>query len=104
MTYPDSVSLVRPPNTTSPNTLAAPPRSQYATTWSLVSGKKDFFDFSPLTFLIVLLKDERGDAGLRFTPCFKVAVDAEGLLVRNALRKAEFLGALIASRARAGPI
>ena len=40
-TYPDSVSLVRPPNTTMPKTLAALPRSQYATTLSLVSGKND---------------------------------------------------------------
>ena len=37
-TNPDSVSLVRPPNTTIPKTLVALPSSQYATTFSLVSG------------------------------------------------------------------
>jgi hypothetical protein len=37
--YPDSVSLVRPPNTTMPNTLAALPSSQYATLFELVLGK-----------------------------------------------------------------
>jgi hypothetical protein len=41
-TYPDSVNRVRPPNTTIPNTLAALPRSQYATDFELVSGKKLF--------------------------------------------------------------
>lgn len=38
-TYPDSVSLVRPPNTTIPKTDAALPKSQYATPFELVSGK-----------------------------------------------------------------
>lgn len=36
---PLSVSLVKPPNTTIPNTLAALPKSQYATDLSEVSGK-----------------------------------------------------------------
>lgn len=40
--YPDSVSLVSPPNMTIPNTLAALANSQYATTLSLTSGKRDF--------------------------------------------------------------
>jgi len=42
--YPDSVSRVRPPNITIPKTLAALPRSQYATALSLVAGKKRFLD------------------------------------------------------------
>ena len=48
VTYPDSVSLVNPPKTTIPKTLAALPRSQYATTFDDVSGKYDFLlrDFS----------------------------------------------------------
>jgi hypothetical protein len=41
-TYPDSVSLVSPPNTTIPKTLAALPSSQYATDLSLTLGKLDF--------------------------------------------------------------
>lgn len=39
MTYPDSVSRVRPPKTTIPNTLAALPSNQYATLFDVVSGK-----------------------------------------------------------------
>lgn len=38
--HPDSVSLVHPPNTTIPNTLAALPRSQYATIFSVTSGNR----------------------------------------------------------------
>lgn len=41
MLSPDSVSRVRPPNTTIPNTLAAEPNSQYATESELVAGKED---------------------------------------------------------------
>lgn len=37
--YPDSVSRVNPPNTTMPKTLAALPRSQYATVLDVVLGK-----------------------------------------------------------------
>lgn len=40
-THPDSVNLVKPPNTTMPKTLAALPKSQYATTLSLTSGYRD---------------------------------------------------------------
>jgi len=36
--YPDSVSLVRPPKTTIPKTLAALPKSQYPTDFVLVWG------------------------------------------------------------------
>lgn len=43
--YPDSVRRVRPPNTTMPKTLAALPRSQYATLLELVSGKELLFVF-----------------------------------------------------------
>jgi hypothetical protein len=38
--YPDSVSRVRPPKMTMPNTLAALPRSQYATALLLTFGKE----------------------------------------------------------------
>jgi hypothetical protein len=41
--YPDSVNLVKPPNTTIPNTLPAEASSQYATVFEEVSGKKPFF-------------------------------------------------------------
>jgi hypothetical protein len=41
--YPDSVRRVSPPKTTMPKTLAALPRSQYATTFDDVSGKDEFF-------------------------------------------------------------
>ena len=69
-TYPDSVSLVRPPKTTIPNTLAALASSQYATLLLLTSGKADLdaSGFALLTaaeseayranaFLALLLKD-----------------------------------------------
>jgi hypothetical protein len=50
ISYPDSVSLVKPPNTTIPKTLAAEPKSQYATVFEEVSGKKAFFaSFAPFT-------------------------------------------------------
>jgi hypothetical protein len=41
-TYPDSVNRVKPPHITIPNTLAALPKSQYATFLSLVFGNADF--------------------------------------------------------------
>jgi hypothetical protein len=41
MLSPDSVSLVNPPKTTIPKTLAALPSNQYATTLSLSIGKRD---------------------------------------------------------------
>lgn len=43
MAYPDSVSRVSPPNTTSPKTLAALPSSQYATPLLEVWGKNFAF-------------------------------------------------------------
>lgn len=51
LTYPDSVSLVRPPKTTIPKTLTALPSNQYATVLSLTPGKLDFdvSDFAPFT-------------------------------------------------------
>lgn len=39
--HPDSVSLVKPPKITMPNTLAALPSNQYATVFSLTSGNLD---------------------------------------------------------------
>lgn len=71
--YPDSVSLVRPPKTTIPNTLPADANSQYATVFEDVSGKKPFFPFAfacPSAAIfwrsaldIVLLKLFNGEAG-----------------------------------------
>ena len=40
--YPDSVNLVRPPNTTIPKTLIALPMSQYPTPLGLDSGQAFF--------------------------------------------------------------
>lgn len=58
--YPDSVNLVRPPNTTIPKTLAALPKSQYATDFELVSGKELFLNLSASS-TIVLLNETRGE-------------------------------------------
>ena len=49
--YPDSVRRVRPPNTTIPKTLAALPKSQYATTLWLVLGKKCLLAFAPFPLI-----------------------------------------------------
>jgi len=50
-THPDSVNLVRPPNTTIPKTLAALPMSQYATPLGFVLAKAVFvFVFVLATF------------------------------------------------------
>jgi len=57
-TYPDSVSRVKPPSMTIPKTLAALPKSQYATVLSLVSGK-----LSKISLILWLILDS-GD-GLR---------------------------------------
>jgi len=43
--YPDSVSLVRPPNTTIPKTDAALPNNQYATGLEVVFGKNSVILF-----------------------------------------------------------
>jgi hypothetical protein len=64
-TYPDSVRRVRPPNTTIPKTLAALARSQYATAFELVSGKREDCSMVLSACLIasvnlaVVLKDRR---------------------------------------------
>lgn len=57
LAYPDSVSRVRPPNTTMPKTLAALPRSQYATDLEVVvSGNVRFgFEASPAACTAVLI-------------------------------------------------
>lgn len=62
-TYPDSVNRVKPPKTTIPKTLAADPKSQYATVFEDVSGKYPFFGiaFSFSALDIVLLKDDNGE-------------------------------------------
>ena len=74
-----------------PKTLAALPSSQYATTLALVSGKKDFVDFLLSALRILLLRDERGEDGLRTASCPKLAVILCVLPDRNALKKIEFL-------------
>jgi hypothetical protein len=56
-TNPDSVSLVQPPNTTIPKTLAALPRSQYATIFSVTSGNLEVLPELPI-FLLKLVKGE----------------------------------------------
>lgn len=67
-TYPDSVRRVSPPKTTIPNTLAALARSQYATAFELVSGKRDDCSIVLSALLMasvslaVVLKDRRGIA------------------------------------------
>jgi hypothetical protein len=59
--YPDSVNLVSPPKTTIPNTLAAEPKSQYATVFEEVSGKNPVFGRALSAALeIVLLNDFNG--------------------------------------------
>jgi hypothetical protein len=59
--YPDSVNLVSPPKTTIPNTLAAEPKSQYATVVEEVSGKNPLFGRALSAALeIVLLNDFNG--------------------------------------------
>ena len=74
--YPDFISLVNPPNTTILKTLAALPKSQYATALSLISRNK--FDFGFVRFTadltpIVPLKATRGDMVLSMA-CFKAWV------------------------------
>lgn len=68
------MSLVKPPKTTIPNTLAALPSSQYATALSLVSGKKDLWGVSSA---ITLLSSERGEEALNLDA--SVTTDCEDL-------------------------
>lgn len=76
-----STRLCKPcqtPNTTIPKTLAALPKSQYATTFSLVSGKKRAFPFRLLTRIDVF-RDERGDDDLGFgTVSLEIASESCG--------------------------
>lgn len=55
ITNPDSVRRVNPPNTTIPKTLAALPRSQYATVFELREGNLGFGPALP--FVAVVKKD-----------------------------------------------
>jgi hypothetical protein len=60
-TYPDSVNLVSPPKTTIPKTLAAEPKSQYATVFEELSGKNPLFGRALSdTLEMVLLNDFNG--------------------------------------------
>jgi hypothetical protein len=92
--YPDSVNLVRPPNTTIPKTLPADARSQYATVFDEVSGKNPLFapfapSFSALD--IVWLSELKGEVFLE-TISGKVAAL---LLNRIILERLAFTGILI---------
>ena len=84
-TNPDSVSLVKPPKTTIPKTLAALPSSQYATILSLTSGKRGrLLEVAPM-FLLKLAKGEEA------IPSTLLADDeADGLTV-NARENVELI-------------
>jgi len=89
--YPDSVSLVNPPNTTIPKTLAALPKSQYAAALSLISGKEfdlGFARFAADSTLIVLLKAPRGDVVLS-TACFGAWVVCDLKAWRKGVRQTD---------------
>lgn len=78
------MSRVRPPNTTIPNTLAALPRSQYATDFLLVLGKKGvflFFAFCPID----LLKGKGDDEPVSVALLPEAADDARLVLDLKAL-------------------
>ena len=91
MTYPDSVSLVRPPKTTIPKTLAALPSSQYPTAFELVSGKN---------FLLTVLHevpavwpcDGNAEAVATLRDCRKV------MLLYRVLRRNEEFPAMLVER------
>lgn len=59
---PDSVSRVRPPKTTMPNTLAAEPSSQYATLLLLVSGNDEALATCCVPGTMVWLSAPSGEA------------------------------------------
>ena len=82
--YPDSVNRVRPPNTTIPNTLAALPRSQYATGFSLLLGKKRVFLF-PFCPILLLKDDEDDDESVSEARLPEVAEDTRLALDLKAL-------------------
>ena len=84
MKYPDSVSRVRPPNTTIPNTLAALPRSQYATDFSLVLGKKPGFVFPGVCPIDLPKTDKGDDEPLADAKVSEISDDARLVLVLNA--------------------
>ena len=88
--YPDSVNLVKPPKTTRPKTPAALPSSQYATIFSLISGKNFSFLW---VLLIVLLREKRGDGELKVSDSLRLpAVEACRLLDRRVVRNGDFFG------------
>lgn len=60
-TYPDSVNLVKPPNTTIPKTLTALPNNQYATDLSLTCGKLDFPFVAPPSWAPFATVDDHAD-------------------------------------------
>jgi len=60
-TNPDSVKRVNPPNITIPKTLAALPRSQYATDLSLILGKLDDLAFVALCSIALVTEGAAAD-------------------------------------------
>lgn len=70
-TYPDSVNLVNPPKITIPKTLAALPKSQYATVLLLTSGKRDFALVAPCSAAwAALAVDNEADGKFTGLKCF----------------------------------
>lgn len=59
--YPDSVSRVRPPKTTMPNTLTADPINQYPTVLELILGNDLAVTPSTAGFAHVWLSSDSGD-------------------------------------------
>ena len=83
--YPDSVSRVRPPKTTIPNTLAALPSSQYATDFSLLLGKKLLFVFLAFCPIDLLKDDKDGEEPASGARLLETAVDRRLALDLKAL-------------------
>ena len=82
MAHPDSVRRVRPPKTTIPNTLAALPSNQYATSLSLTSGNRFLPSFA---VFVVLLRADSGDDSTGLVPAASMfATEVNVLYLRSA--------------------
>ncbi len=68
-----------------PNTLAALPRSQYATGFWLVSGKKPFLDFSAFCLVDLPKNDKRDDVPISGARLREIADDGRLVLDPKAL-------------------
>ena len=82
-----------------PNTLAALPRSQYATDFSLVVGKKPGFVFPAVCPIDLPKLDKGNDEPLADAKVFEVADDARLVLILN-----NFVGLENASLKRVGRV